>query len=340
MKAARLHGFSQDFVVEEIPEPEPGPGQVLVRVAGCGACHSDLHARSGGMGDRPRPAPWTLGHESAGWVHGLGPGVHGVEEGEPVAVFGGWGCGQCGVCLTGEEQLCAVSHWCGIGADGGFAEYVVVPAARHLVRLGNLDPVAAAPLTDAGLSSYRAVKKVLPRLVPGSAALVIGVGGLGHYGIQHLKVLSPALVIAVDPAEHKRELAAELGADLVINPDTADAVGEIASFTASEGAAVVLDFVGTQSTLDTALAAVARKGAVVLVGLAGGSVPYSFFSMAAEAELMTSYWGTRQELREVIALAGSGLLQGRVERHPLDDINAVFERLERGDVDGRAVLIP
>jgi propanol-preferring alcohol dehydrogenase len=327
-------------VLEEITDPEPGPGQILVRVAGCGACHSDLYARSGGMAERPRPAPWTLGHESAGWVHALGPGVYGVEEGEPVAVFGGWGCGQCQVCLAGEEQLCAVSRWCGIGADGGFAEYMLVPAARHLVRLGNLDPVAAAPLTDAGLTSYRAVKKVLPRLVPGSAVLVIGVGGLGHYGIQHLKSLSSALVIAIDPAEPKRALASELGADLVINPDIGDAASEIASFTGSRGAAAVLDFVGTQSTLNTALATVARKGAVVLVGLARGTVPYSFFSMAAEAELMTSYWGTREELGEVIVLAGRGRLQGRLERHSLDDINVVFERLERGDVDGRAVLIP
>ncbi len=341
MRAARLHGYKEAFVVEEVADPEPGPGQALVRIAGSGACHSDLHVRSGEMAALPFPPfPWTLGHENAGHVAALGPGAGGFEIGEPVAVFGGWGCGLCRVCLGGEEQLCDVMRWGGIGRPGGYAEYLVVPSTRHLVRLGGLDPVDAAPLTDAGLTPYRAVKKVMARLVPGSTVVSIGVGGLGHFGLQLLKDLTPAKVVAVDTLETKRRLATDLGADLAIDPLASDAAAEIKAFTGGEGADAVLDFVGSDTTLQTAAAAVGRKGIVVLVGLAGGSVPFSFFGLATEAELTGSNWGSRNELGELIALAGQGRLRGHIERHPLADINTVFERLERGEIEGRAVLVP
>ena len=341
MRAARLYGYQKEFVVENIPDPEPGPGQVLVRIGGSGACHSDLHVRGGEMAALPFPPfPWTLGHENAGWVAGLGSGAEGFELDEPVAVFGGWGCGSCRVCLGGEEQLCDVMRWGGIGRPGGYAEYLIVPSTRHLVRLHTLDPVEAAPLTDAGLTPYRAVKKVLGRLVPGSTAVTIGVGGLGHFGLQLLEDLSPARVVAVDTQETKRALAGSLGAELVLDPVTADAGAEIMAFTQGQGADAVLDFVGSDRTLELAARAVGRKGVIVLVGLGGGSVPFSFFGLATEAELTTSDWGSRNELAEVIALAEQGRLRGHVERHPLQDINAVFERLEHGQVDGRAVLVP
>jgi len=341
VRAARLHGYKQGFVVEEIPDPDPGPGGVVVRIAGSGACHSDLHVRNGEMAGLPFPPfPWTLGHENAGWVETLGPGAAGFEIGEPVVVFGGWGCGLCRVCLGGDEQLCDVMRWGGIGAPGGYAERMVVPSTRHLVRLSGLDPVDAAPLTDAGLTPYRAVKKALGRLGPGSTAVAIGAGGLGHFGIQLLKGLSPAKVVVIDTLETKRALAADLGADLVIDPVATDAVAEITSFTAGEGAAAVLDFVGSDSTLKLAAGAVGRQGIVVLVGLAGGAVPFSFFSMSTEAELTTSDWGNRNELAEVVALAEQGRLHGRIERHALGAINTVFERLERGEIEGRAVLVP
>jgi propanol-preferring alcohol dehydrogenase len=341
MQAARLYGYNQDFVVEELADPEPGPGEVLVRVGGSGACHSDLHVRSGEMAALPFPPfPWTLGHENAGWVAALGPGAGGFEIGQPIAVFGGWGCGLCRVCLGGEEQLCDVMRWGGIGRPGGYAGYLVVPSTRHLVRLTTLEPALAAPLTDAGLTPYRAVKKVLDRLVPGSTAVNIGVGGLGHFGVQLLKELSPATVIAVETTESKRALATEMGADVVLDPTTTDAVAEIRSITGGEGADAVLDFVGSESTLRTAVAVVARKGLVVLAGLAGGAVPFSFFSQATEAQLTTTYWGSRNELAELIALAEQGRVHGRVERYPLAEINTAFERLEHGQIDGRAVIVP
>ena len=341
MRAARLYGYNEDYVVEDIPVPEPGPGQVLVGVAGSGACHSDLHMWRGDMAGRPLPPfPWVLGHENAGYVEALGPGVSGVEVGEPVAVFGGWGCGACRFCLGGDEQLCDVLRWGGIGRPGGYAEYLVVPAARHLVKLGDYDPVLAAPLTDAGLTPYRAVKKALPRLLPGSTAVVIGVGGLGHFGLQYLKYLAPVKIIAVDTAEPKRALAAELGADLVLDPLSVDVPAEVKAFAGGEGAAAVLDFVGADSTIAMALAASGRQGLVVLVGLAGGAAPFSFFAAATETSVTTSNWGNRNELEEVMALARAGSITAHIERHDLSEINAVFARLTRGEVDGRAVILP
>ncbi|HUZ08851.1 MAG TPA: NAD(P)-dependent alcohol dehydrogenase [Acidimicrobiales bacterium] len=341
MRAARLYGYKEDYVVEEVPTPEPGPGEVLVRVAGSGACHSDVHIWSGDMAALPLPPfPWVLGHENAGYVEALGPGASGFEIGEPVAVFGGWGCGACRFCLGGQEQICDVMRWGGIGRPGGYAEYLLVPAVRHLVKLGGYDPVLAAPLTDAGLTPYRSVKMALPRLVPGSTVVAIGVGGLGHFGLQYLKHLSPAKVVAVDTLESKRALATGLGADLVLDPTSVDVAAEVRGFSGGEGAAAVIDFVGADSTLALALASVGRQGLVVVVGLAGGSVPFSFFAAATEASVTTSMWGTRNELEEVLALARTGSITAHVERHDLAEINTVFARLRRGEVDGRAVLLP
>jgi propanol-preferring alcohol dehydrogenase len=246
----------------------------------------------------------------------------------------------CRLCLGGEEQLCDVTKWGGIGSAGGYAELMVVPSPRHLVRLTELEPAMAAPLADAALTPYRAVKKVLDRLVPGSTAVTIGVGGLGQFGLELLKTLSQAKVVAIDTLPSKRALASELGADLVLDPMAADPGVEIAAFTGGEGASAVLDFVGSDVTMRTAVGAVGRKGIVVLVGLAGGSAPFSFFSMAGEAELTSSYWGSRNELAEVIALAERGRLHGHVERHGLGEINEVFGRLQQGEIDGRAVLVP
>jgi len=338
MRAARLQEYGKPYVVEEVPTPQPGPGEALVRIAGSGACHSDLHVASGEMPMLPE-LPWILGHENAGWVDAYGPGASGPEPGTPVAVFGGWGCGSCRVCLGGEEQLCNVMLWGGIGRPGGYAEFMLVPA-RHLVPLGGLDPVEAAPLTDAALTPYRAVKKALSRLVPGSTAVVVGVGGLGQFGLQALKAISPARVVAVDVAGSKRDLAARLGADLVLDPSSVDVPAAVKEFAGGQGADAVVDFVGNDATLATAAASVGRKGILVLVGLAGGSVPFSFMGLASEAVVTTSTWGSRNELEEVLALARSGKITGRVERFPLGSINEVFEKLEKGEIEGRAVLVP
>ena len=182
---------------QEIPQPEPGPGQVLIRVGAAGICHSDLHViHEFDAGVFNAELPFTLGHESAGWVEALGPGASGIEVGEAVAVYGPLGCGRCAHCQTGDENLCdriaelPGAGW-GLGVDGGMAPYMVVDSVRQLAPLGDLDPILAAPLTDAAVTPYRAIRRSLDRLGPGSVAVVIGIGGLGHLAVQILRAAHP-----------------------------------------------------------------------------------------------------------------------------------------------------
>ncbi len=332
MRAAVLEDYKTDLVVRDLPVPDPGPGQVLVKVAACGLCHSDLHLRDGEVPMIPS-FPWVLGHEIAGWVEAGGPGADAPEHGAPVVVFGGWGCGRCRVCLSGAEQLCAATGWVGIGRPGGFAEYVLVPAARHLVPLGDLDPVLSAPLADAALTPYRAVRGVLPRLVPGTTAVVLGAGGLGQFAVQLLRLLSPATVVVVDPDEDKRSQAVALGAAEAWSPEE---VPEAARGTA----AAVLDVVGSDSSLRQAAELLGRAGALVIVGLAGGSLPVSFLGLPPEAVVTTSYWGSRVELEEVVALATAGHLVQTVHEVDLAAVNSAMTALRTGQVAGRTVLVP
>lgn len=328
----------------EVPEPEPGPGEVVIRVGAAGACHSDLHVMEWPPGQLPWQLPFTLGHETAGWVHATGPGIEGLEVGEAVAVYGPWGCGRCRTCRLGMENYCERQSEVpyaggGLGLDGGMAGFMLVPSPRFLVPIGGLDPVQAAPLTDAGLTSYHAVKRSLDLLVPGSAAVVIGVGGLGHMAVQILKALAPARVVAVDVSEEKLDLATKLGADEAL-PAGEDAAGRIRRMTGGLGAHLVLDFVGSDETLALAVAAARPLGHLTLVGLAGGSVSFSFFGVPYEAPAATTYWGSVTELMEVVELAERGLIHVEVERFPLERAAEAYERMKRGALRGRAVITP
>lgn len=339
MLAAHLNGYKEVFVLEEVVQPEPPPGGALIRIAGAGVCHSDLHLQSGEIPMLPS-FPWILGHENAGYVEALGDGAHGFEPGEPVAVYGGWGCGVCHFCLGGQEQMCDVTRWVGIGCPGGYAEYLAVPATRHLVPIGDLNPATAAPLVDAALTPYHAVMKAHSRLRPGTVAVSIGVGGLGQYGLTFLRELTAAQVVAVDTDPRKRAVAESLGADLVLDPREVDVADEVHAFSGGEGAVAVIDYVGADSTLAAASRAVARQGVVVVVGLAGGTLPFSFLGLAGEAHVTASQWGTRNELGEVITLAQQGVIQVASDLQPLVKINEVFGRLERGEIEHRTVLVP
>ncbi|MGZ4683836.1 MAG: zinc-binding dehydrogenase, partial [Acidimicrobiales bacterium] len=217
--------------------------------------------------------------------------------------------------------------------------YMIVPSARHLIPLTNLDPVDAAPLTDAGLTPYHAVKRSLDLLVPGSFALVIGVGGLGHMGVQILEVVCPASVIAVDARESALKLAVDAGAEhTVLAGDGAAA--EVAAITGGRGADVVLDFVGSDATLPLAVASSRSLGHVTIVGIGGGSYPFSFFTVPYEATMATTYWGSIPELTEVIALAERGLIRAEIERVGLDGAADAYKRLAAGEVSGRIVVVP
>ena len=341
MKAVQLVRWQAEPELREVEPPEPPPGGVVLKVEAAGLCHSDLHLQEWPEGTLPWDLPFTLGHETAGAVAAVGEGVTAFEEGDRVLVYGPWGCGVCWHCARGEENLCQRRRFggCGLGHDGGLAEYVAVPAARLLVPLGDLDPVEAAPLTDAGLTPYHAIKRELWRLVPGSSVVVIGVGGLGHMAAQLLRELSPARVVAVDPREGARRLALDAGVAAAFDSDGLDP-GDVRAEAGSEGAVLVLDFVGSEETLRLAAAVVAAGGHVSLVGLGGGTLRTGIGVLPIEWSAGKPSWGTLPELHEVVALARAGTLHVEVERLALDETIDGYRRLHRGEVVGRAVVVP
>lgn len=348
MRALRLMKWKSDPVLVEVPDPHPGPGEVVVGIGGAGACHSDLHLmREFGDGQLPWGPPFTLGHENAGWVHALGAGVTGLEIGQPVAVYGPWGCGTCPHCLLGVETYCENPAGApvpggggGLGLDGGMADLMLVPSARNVVALPDgLDPVTAAPLTDAGLTPYHAIRRSWAKLMPGSTAVVIGCGGLGHLAVQILKATTAARVIAVDQRTEALDLAREVGADTTLLAGE-DAATTIRDLTGGRGADVVLDFVGSDGTLALGAAAARVMGDLTIVGIAGGTLPVSFFSLPYEVSVQTTYWGSRPELLEVLDLAARGLIRPHVTSYPLESAVDVYRMLEEGKVAGRAVVVP
>ncbi|MEV8438741.1 NAD(P)-dependent alcohol dehydrogenase [Actinosynnema sp. NPDC051121] len=348
MKALRLEKWKSDPVLVDVPQPAPGPGEVVVRVGGAGACHSDLHLfREFDTGQLPWGPPFTLGHENAGWVHALGTGVTGWEPGQAVAVHGPWGCGTCGRCLLGVDTYCenpaaapVPGGGGGLGMDGGMAEFMLVPHARHLVPLPEpLDPVTAAPLTDAALTPYHAVRRSWSKLVPGTTAVVIGIGGLGHLAVQIVKATTAVRVIAVDTRPEALALAEESGADFALGAD--DRVAEtIRRRTGGRGADVVIDCVGNDATLALGAAVARTLGDLTIVGLGGGTLPVSFFALPYELSVQTTYWGSRPELVEVLDLAARGLVHTKITRFGLAEAPEAYRLLEAGGITGRAVVVP
>lgn len=348
MYALQLPAWKSEPVLVEVDEPRPGRGEVVVRVGGAGACHSDLHLMHDfESGQLPWGPPFTLGHETAGWVHELGDGATGIEVGQPVAVYGPWGCGSCPRCRSGVETYCenlaaapAPGGGGGLGCDGGMAELMLVPAARYLVPLPEgLEPMTAAPLTDAGLTPYHAVRRSWPKLSPGSTAVVIGVGGLGHLAVQILKATTGARIVAIDVRDDALQLAAESGADLTLTPDES-AARAVRAATAGRGADVVLDFVGSDATLGLGVAIARTLGDLTIVGIGGGTLPMSFLRVPYEVSVQTTYWGSRPELVEVLDLAARGLLRPHVTTFPLAEASEAYRQLAAGKVAGRAVVVP
>lgn len=348
MRALRLTAWHSEPELVDIPTPVAGPGQVVIRVGGAGACHSDLHVMhefdEGGL---PWTLPFTLGHETAGWVHEVGSGVTSVSVGTPVAVFGAWGCGRCAPCRLGMDGICedqanapVAAGGGGLGLDGGMAEFMLIPDERFLLPLPEgLDPAIAAPLTDAALTPYHAVSRSLPKLTPDSWTLVIGVGGLGHMALQILRAMTATRVIAVDPRPEALAHARDLGATHAFAAG-ADAADSIREATGGLGADVVLDLVGSESSLALAVASLRPRGDVNLVGVAGGEYPLSWFSVPKEADIRATYWGTRSELADVLLLAARGLITPEITTYPLEQGAQAYRDLAEGRVRGRAVIIP
>ena len=343
MIAYRLLEPQQAPALQDVPKPQPGAGQLLIKVGGCGLCHTDI-----GLMKRSRaewfdaPPPFTLGHEIAGWVESVGQGVVGFKVGEPVAVVPLWGsCGHCAPCRRGEENFCFYVNriiGAGVGLDGGLAEFVLVEA-RFAVPMGDFDPVLAAPLTDAGLTTYTAIKPALPSLSPGATAAVIGVGGLGLLAVQFLRTLCSAQVIAVDNDPTHLMLAKEHGADHTLHCDETSAE-HIRELTSGAGATFILDCVGAESTLKTGVAALARQGRLTLVGAALKTIPFGLHEVPWGAQLATSLNGGTINLREVIELARLGRIETIEDRYPLTRVNDGYQALKDGKLRGRAVCIP
>ena len=344
MRAYRLLQAQTQPEFQEVPDPHAGPGQVVVRVAGSGLCHTDFTVISRERGYwKDQPPPFTLGHEIAGCVEELGTGVARFRPGDAVAVNPNWAsCGRCHMCRSGEENHCLYQKAIrapGVGYDGGHAPYVLVPEERFLVPIGDIDPIKAAPLTDAGITTYTAIKSALPGIWPGSTVVVIGVGGLGLYAVQFLRLLTGARVVAVDSTEARLKLAREYGADDVVlsGPDAAEHIRELSS---GVGATFVLDCVGVNATLATAVAALSWRGRVVMVGAGGGSIPFDFFKVPPGGQLATSLNGGSIALMEVVGLAALGRLKILVDRYPLNAAKQAYDDFEHGRLVGRAVLMP
>ena len=343
MRALRMVGFGREPELMEVPDPTPGPGEVVIKVGGAGACHSDLHVLYELDASAVWSLPMTLGHETAGWVHAMGSGVDGLSEGGPVAVYGAWGCGLCQRCAVGMENYCerpSMIGGGGLGVDGGMADYLLVPHQRHLVPLpAGLDPVVAAPLTDAGLTPYHAIRRSWPKLTPDATAVMIGVGGLGHVGVQIARATTAAQVIAVDVKPEALELARKVGAHhAVLSDDTA--AETVRELTGGRGADVVIDFVGTSATMTLARAVARAMADVTIVGIGGGEIPFGFFSQPYEVSITTTYWGSRPELAELLALAAGGQVSTERTVYSLDDAAKAYRDLHDGVVAGRAVVVP
>ena len=343
MRAVRFVGVGKSAQVTEVEKPSPGPGQVLIKIGGAGVCHSDLHVMEEDLGFTP---PFTLGHENAGWVARLGDGVTGFKEGDAVAVYGAWGCGRCHSCQLSTENYC--ENWAsigtfggGLGSDGGMADYMLVPAVRLLVPLGDLSPAKAAPLSDAALTPYHAIKRALPQLHADSTVVVMGVGGLGHMAIQLLRVLAPVRIVAADVDDRKLDQAKSLGADDIINNRNADQAAErILEITGPRGAGLVLDCVGVQPTVDLGARLLGRNSVWTIVGLGGGHHDFHHGSTPYGCSLSIPYWGSRVELMEVIAMARDGRIHAETTEFPLDQAIEVYDKLKGGQIKGRAVLVP
>ncbi len=344
MRAYQLTAWQEPPQLREVTVPEPGPGQVLIKVGGAGACHSDLHLMEWPPGTMGFDPPFTLGHENAGWVEALGAGVEGLEVGEAVAVYGPWGCGRCRACRLSAENYCERqaeigAFGGGLGLDGGMAEYMLVPHSRLLLPLGDLDPRDAAPLSDAALTPYHAIKRSLQLLVPGSTAVVIGVGGLGHMGVQILRALSPARIVAVDVSVEKLRLAGEVGADDAIEAGPS-AAEEIRELTGGRGAELVVDMVGSDDSIALSAQVSRFEAQATIVGLAGGKFEFAFGTLPFEAQLCIPYWGSAVELMEVLDLAHAGKIRAHVERFELERADEAYQRMRDGSLDGRAVICP
>jgi propanol-preferring alcohol dehydrogenase len=336
MKAAVLHAFKTPLALEDVPRPEPNDDEVLIEVEVCGVCHSDLHVANGDWKQFAGivKKPLILGHEIVGRVLERGSAVQGVQVGERVGVpWLQWTCGQCEFCREGSENLCMRQRITGVMVDGGYAEFAKAPAS-HVVKIPEtLSSEQAAPLLCAGVTVHRALKQA--KVLGGQRMAVLGVGGLGHLAIQ-IGRAAGAEVVAIDVAEEKLALAKSLGAARALSITTSNVVQELRK---SGGVHVAIVTSAAKSAYDMAFSCVRPSGTLLVVGLPAQEISFPPVLMAAsEIQVKASAVGTREDLREVLAMGAAGTLHCQVSARRLDEVAEVLAQLSRGEIRGRAVL--
>ena len=347
MRAALLTQYREDFTIGTVPDPTiTSPNDVIVRVGAAGFCRTDIHMWDGQFNDAQQAAgielPFVCGHETAGWVAEVGAGVTHISVGDAVLLHPLATCGYCKACRAGDDMHCAGGVFPGLFAPGGFAEYVKTNARAVVPLKGNLTPVDVAPLGDAGLTAYRAVRKALPLAVPGTRTVVLGAGGLGHIGIQALRALSQTEIIVVDRSPEALEHARGWGADhTVLAREDRSHVQEVRDLTDGAGAEVVIDYVGEGGAERDGVELLGPNGVDFLVGY-GGSLKVDILSQALfpETSFVGNICGNYGELVELVALAARGAIRLTTTTFPLEGINEALHALDEGRMIGRGVLVP
>jgi NAD+-dependent secondary alcohol dehydrogenase Adh1 len=341
VKAVRIHKFHETPVIDEVAEPKvTGPLDVIVKIGGAGVCRTDLHIIEGqwdaAMGT---PLPYILGHENAGWVHEVGSAVTNVAVGDTVILHPTPTCGLCRACRAGDDMHCENSTFPGLSTDGGMAEYLLT-SARACVKLDpKTRPRDVAALADAGITAYHAVRKAIPLLYPGTTAVVIGAGGLGHIGIQCLAALTGAFVVVVDRNAEALKLAAELGADHTVVADGGH-VDAVKDLTGGKGAHVVLDFVAEQGAEMDGWNMTAPAGSYFVIGYGGTLTIPTLDIISTERNIIGNIVGTYNDLAELMALAEAGKVTLHTKAYPLTAAPDALADLDAGRVRGRAILVP
>ena len=341
MKAVRLHEFHSQPVIDEVPDPKiNGPLDVIIRIGGAGVCRTDLHIIEGqwdaAMGT---PLPYILGHENAGWVHEIGPGVSNVAVGDTVILHPLVTDGLCRACRAGDDMHCENSAFPGLSRDGGMAEYLLT-SARACVKLDpSTRPQDVAALADAGITAYHAVRKAIPLLYPGTTAVVIGAGGLGHIGIQCLSALTATTIIVVDRNAEALKLAEQLGAQHTVVADGSQ-VDAVKDLTGGKGANVVLDFVAEQGAEMDGWNMTREAGSYFVIGYGGTLTIPTLDIISTERNIIGNIVGTYNDLAELMDLAQAGKVTLHTKTYPLDAAPEALADLDAGRVRGRAILVP
>jgi NAD+-dependent secondary alcohol dehydrogenase Adh1 len=342
VKAVRIHGYHQKPVVEEVPEPSvKGPLDVVIKIGGAGVCRTDLHIIEGQWAERTQTVlPYTLGHENAGWVHEVGSGVTNVAVGDTVILHPAPSCGLCRPCRAGDDMHCENSAFPGLAnRDGGMAEYLLT-TARACVKLDpKTQPADVAALADAGITAYHAVRKAIGLLYPGTTAVVIGAGGLGHIGVQCLAALTATRIIVVDRNPDALKLAEQLGAHHTVVADGGH-VAAVLDMTGGRGAEVVMDFVAEQGAEADGWAMTGRAGSYYVIGYGGTLQIPTLDIISTERNIIGNIVGTYNDLVELMVLAQAGRVTLHTRTYPLDAANDAFADLDAGRVRGRAILVP